>query len=196
MQKDRRYTENQFQERFFTYDYYVCIIYIVDCQWNSWGSYSACSKTCGGGTKTKSRTKSVDENSTGSCSGSSTSTTGCNAQECPGKFPFLLPNVSNFFDWFLTYNRHFPFLHLVDCQWDSWEPYSACSKTCGGGTKTKSRTKSVVENSSGSCSGSSTYTKACNAEECPSKSSVSFTKYIKFFCKHCKLMTVIFPVSI
>ena len=55
---------------------------------------------------------------------------------------------------------------LVDCEWNDWQAWSDCSATCGDGTKMKNRSKSVVENSSGTCSGSPTETANCNMQEC------------------------------
>ena len=72
----------------------------------------------------------------------------------------------------LCFQPLFLSFNLVDCSWSSWQAWSACTKTCGGGTKTKIRTKSVAENSYGSCSGSSTEKVACEEDVCPSKLSI------------------------
>ena len=58
-------------------------IILVDCEWNDW-IHSPCSKTCGGGTRTNLRTKRIEEQLGGICSGKSTSTDECNIEECPG----------------------------------------------------------------------------------------------------------------
>ena len=58
-------------------------------------------------------------------------------------------------------------LHVtVDCQWSAWT-FGACSKNCGGGQRTKTRTKVVTENSLGSCYGDPSTSESCNTHECP-----------------------------
>ena len=57
-------------------------IYVADCEWNVWETYSACSVTCGEGTKTKSRTKSVEESGGGMCSGEYEKTISCYEGQC------------------------------------------------------------------------------------------------------------------
>ena len=60
----------------------------------------------------------------------------------------------------------------VDCVWSGWSDNGACSKTCGGGTKSQIRSKIIVEKNSGSCIGSSKrYGISCNTNYCPGRSS-------------------------
>ena len=54
----------------------------------------------------------------------------------------------------------------VNCQWSDWET-GQCSKTCGGGERTNTRTKKVAEEHGGTCTGSSSVSEACNGEGCP-----------------------------
>ena len=56
-----------------------------------------------------------------------------------------------------------------ECVWGPWSTWLSCSKTCGGGTKTRSRTKTKVEQNGGNCSGSRSDSKTCNTQTCPSK---------------------------
>ena len=58
---------------------------IVDCTWNTWNSWGSCSRTCGGGNKTRSRTQNGQSYGGQECSGSSNSTTSCNTNNCPGE---------------------------------------------------------------------------------------------------------------
>merc|ERR1712212_341674 len=57
-------------------------------------------------------------------------------------------------------------LPKVDCTWGPWGSWSACSKTCGGGTRTQTRIKSVVEANGGDCIGKNQQEETCNQEKC------------------------------
>ena len=59
----------------------------------------------------------------------------------------------------------------VDCEWGAWTTWGACSKTCGIGEATKTRTKNTVEANGGSCSGAAIETANCMMSDpsCPSK---------------------------
>ena len=54
----------------------------------------------------------------------------------------------------------------VNCQWDEWV-IGKCSKTCGTGKRTNTRTKLVVEKNGGICTGAPTNTETCNTKKCP-----------------------------
>ena len=73
-------------------------IFAVNCKWSNWRSYSSCSKTCGGGTQSRSRSKTINEANGGSCPGSSTMTRDCNTQNCPSKYLFWLC-FADLFTW-------------------------------------------------------------------------------------------------
>ena len=67
-----------------------------------------------------------------------------------------------------------PYLYFaVNGGYSAWGPYSNCSKTCGGGVRTKTRTCTNPPPSNGGndCSGlgTSSTTKACNIDACPSE---------------------------
>ena len=64
----------------------------------------------------------------------------------------------------------------VDCTWTSWNSWSNCTKSCGGGTRTKNRTKSVTEAYGGTCQGNTTETQVCNEQKCPGKIASHFSK--------------------
>ena len=55
----------------------------------------------------------------------------------------------------------------IDCVWDAWGGWTACSKTCGGGIQTKTRKKTKQEENGGRCSNRFTENKACGENECP-----------------------------
>ena len=57
----------------------------IHCEWSNW-QVGDCSAPCGGGTRTKSRTKIINnESSGGKCVGQSQTRESCNAQSCAGK---------------------------------------------------------------------------------------------------------------
>jgi hypothetical protein len=57
---------------------------IVHCEWNDW-TIGACTKSCGGGTRTNNRTIKVSEEHGGNkCNGTASVEEICNSQECPG----------------------------------------------------------------------------------------------------------------
>ena len=57
---------------------------------------------------------------------------------------------------------------IVDCQWDIWQPWSSCTKTCGGGNKQRGRTKIQDESCGGiACTGNSIDQIDCNTQCCP-----------------------------
>ena len=56
----------------------------VDCEWSSWGAWTACSEKCGGGTKLKTRIISMPAQNGGkSCLGTSSREISCNSNLCP-----------------------------------------------------------------------------------------------------------------
>jgi hypothetical protein len=82
-----------------------------DCRWDKWSDWSACTKSCARGTRT--RTRQVAQqlaNGGKDCKGRSQNMESCNEQSCP-----------------------------VDCVWGDWNKWSSCSSSCGNGTATRSR---------------------------------------------------------
>ena len=57
---------------------------------------------------------------------------------------------------------------VVDCVWDDWK-IGECSVTCGGGTRTNSRSKIMEEKTNGVCIGKPTAQENCNDQICPCK---------------------------
>ena len=112
----------------------------VDCVWGDYGKWSACSKSCGGGEKTRSRAKATEKvNGGNECLGEATQTETCNTALCP-----------------------------VDCVWGVYGDWSACSKSCGIGEKTRSRPKATEASNGGQeCQGEASETESCNEDACP-----------------------------
>jgi hypothetical protein len=84
----------------------------TNCVMSSWQVSATCSQSCGGGTKSYTRTEMSPATFGGLC-GSLTKTVACNSHECP-----------------------------VDCVAGTFDNWSTCSKTCGGGMMR--RTKPVL----------------------------------------------------
>ena len=63
------------------------VMVAIHCVWNDWVQ-GECSKTCGTGTRTNHRTKLVDEEFGGTCSGQPSEIEECFITECPGNNRF------------------------------------------------------------------------------------------------------------
>ena len=116
---------------------------VVHGNWGSWQSWSRCSRTCGGGSQKATRKCNNPAPSGGGsgCSGRDTMTQRCNTQACP----------------------------VVHGNWGSWQSWSQCSMTCGGGSQSASRRCNNPAPGVGGrqCSGQATKTQGCNTQACP-----------------------------
>uniref|UniRef100_F6PV91 Hemicentin-1 n=1 Tax=Ciona intestinalis TaxID=7719 RepID=F6PV91_CIOIN len=166
--------------------------------WSSW--WSTCTVSCGGGTRT--RTRSCNGGSVGSigCPGEESQTEPCNTYNCPG--------WNNWGNWgectascgggtreaTRTCNTFgqagatcsgdatkSEACNTTPCptwgsstgSWDEWTNSGGCSLTCGGGTQQQTRTCTGGTAGAGGCPGSSTQTIACNQQACPPQGSWS-----------------------
>ena len=77
---------------------------------------------------------------------------------------FRFYTLISIFHYFLNFTVDNP----TNCEWNEWES-TPCSQTCGGGSRTKTRTKNVEEAFGGTCEGEKSVTEDCNTEGCPSK---------------------------
>merc|ERR1712226_1452024 len=83
----------------------------VDCRWSAWGTWTECTKTCGGGTRQGVRKIELEAKNGGvPCTGSTKRTVACNTQSCP-----------------------------VDCKWGEFGEWGGCTQTCGEGIQTRTR---------------------------------------------------------
>lgn len=112
----------------------------VHCDWDKWGSWGKCTKTCGNGTTVRTRKKKVlAANGGKDCEGDIKESTSCNAIDCP-----------------------------VNCKWGNWGAWSLCSATCGKGERSHTRKRLVQAKHGGAdCSGPETATEHCNTQPCP-----------------------------
>ncbi len=111
-----------------------------DCEWGSWSEWTSCSKDCGGGSIKRFREVVVEKDFGGDpCFGSDTQEAGCNFDVC-----------------------------AIHCEWNDWDLWSPCSKSCNGGTRSKSRSKKWDSSNGGMpCVGNATDMEKCNTEPCP-----------------------------
>ena len=75
-----------------------------DCEMEAWGSWSQCSRTCGGGVRTRSRNVKQQAFFGGIPCGGTLQEEVCNPQPCD-----------------------------QDCEFGGWTEWSGCSKSCRGG---------------------------------------------------------------
>jgi len=111
-----------------------------DCSWAPFPAWTSCSETCGDGTRTRTRTHDVTVIGSGApCTGNSTETENCNLGMCP-----------------------------VNCQEGAvWTNFSTCSRHCGTGTQTRTRTGDTpAEDVTGTPCQSGTQTQSCNTGAC------------------------------
>uniref|UniRef100_A0ABM5GDB4 Hemicentin-1 n=1 Tax=Pogona vitticeps TaxID=103695 RepID=A0ABM5GDB4_9SAUR len=114
----------------------------VDGSWSEWGSWEECSKTCGQGNKTRTRTCSSPRAQHGGkpCDGNAAESVICNIRPCP-----------------------------VNGAWGSWLPWGPCSETCGKGTHVRVRLCNNPPPSfdGSSCDGPDAQAQVCSERDCP-----------------------------
>ena len=89
-----------------------------DCRWSSWSEWTQCTKTCGKGQRSKSRTiQRTAKNGGKDCVGNRRTTWQCQMKKCPEV--------------------------AIDYKWSNWAKSGACSKSCGGGTQTWQRIEQI-----------------------------------------------------
>ena len=78
----------------------------------------------------------------------------------------------------------------IHCEWDQWL-VGECSETCGTGTRTNTRTKLVVEEHGGTCTGEPYEIEECNTQECPGMNTRPF---LAFVLKNINILTLKFEI--
>jgi len=112
----------------------------VNCV-GAWGGWSGCSASCGGGQQTQTYTVYTPAQNGGAgcpAANGQTNQQGCNYQAC-----------------------------AQDCVMSGWSGQSACSKSCGGGVTTQTRTIVTPASNGGAPCGADSMQSYCNRGECP-----------------------------
>jgi hypothetical protein len=123
---------------------YIAYEGAIDCAISVWSTWSACSRLCGVGTKTRTRVATSPKNSFGSCP-SLKEQTFCNPHACN-----------------------------TDCAASSWGQWSRCSASCGGGLQGRVRVVSRRPLSGGKACPPLSETQYCNTGgDCPVHCAVS-----------------------
>lgn len=135
----------------------------VDCEWDEWGLWTPCSKSCGSSVKKRSRAIKIPKANGGKdCVGVADDERICQKPQCPKDCV-----VTEWTDWSpckpyclgkqtrkrnVTVENAFggqacPDLedsrvcshYCVDCKWSDWTDFTKCSKSCEGGKKSRAR---------------------------------------------------------
>ena len=112
------------------------------------------------------------------CPGPSSKTETCNSQPCAGTH-YKIIVYSKLFLWFDTFKNMWNVSFeqtLVHCQWSAWKVAGGssgkCSKACGGGSRTLTRTiKRQAQHGGNKCPGPSSKLENCNTQPCSGEDS-------------------------
>ncbi|CAJ1060969.1 hemicentin-1 [Xyrichtys novacula] len=114
----------------------------VDGKWSSWVSWGACSVSCGGGTRQRTRlcASPAPQHGGRQCEGNDVHIDFCNSDPCP-----------------------------INGNWGPWSSWGSCSKTCNGGQMRRYRTCDNPRPANGgrACAGADTQIQRCSTENCP-----------------------------
>jgi hypothetical protein len=116
----------------------------VHCDTSSWTAWSTCSKSCGTGMQSRSRSVVTHAAHGGYVCPPLAELRSCATDACP-----------------------------VDCVLSRWSAWSACSKTCGAGVQTKSRTVATAVQDGGKACDALSAVQACTDGRCPVHCDVS-----------------------
>ncbi len=116
----------------------------VNGGWSGWSDQGSCSKVCGGGLKTQTRscTSPAPSNGGSQCEGNPSQQVSCNSQACS-------PSP-------------------VNGGWSDWVNSGSCSKECDGGVQnqTRSCTSPAPSNGGSQCEGNPSQQVSCNSQAC------------------------------
>jgi hypothetical protein len=109
----------------------------VHCRVGKWGKFGACTHSCAGGMKTRSRKITSHAKYGGRKCPTRASSSSCNTQNCP-----------------------------VDCVVAAWNKWQKCSEKCGGGKQTRTRYIVHRSKYGGACGFSTEEKRVCNTAKC------------------------------
>ena len=162
-----------------------------NCTLSQWTAWSVCSRSCGGGQQQRNRQMTAQARNGGNtCSDYLTAQRSCNSQDCPTKTDCVLSSWSKWTECTKpchggVQNRSKSVLvpataggtpcdgHRavqqecntkacpVDCVLSDWSPWSACSKSCGQGVQTMTRTIETQPSTDGQACGLQKNSKTC-----------------------------------
>ncbi|KAM4629779.1 hemicentin-1 [Polymixia lowei] len=114
----------------------------VDGKWSSWVSWGACSVSCGGGTRQRTRlcASPAPQHGGRQCEGNDVHIDFCNSDPCP-----------------------------IHGNWGPWSSWGSCSRTCNGGQMRRYRTCDNPRPANGgrACAGADTQIQRCSTANCP-----------------------------
>ncbi|XP_045905935.1 hemicentin-1 [Micropterus dolomieu] len=114
----------------------------VDGKWSSWVSWGACSVSCGGGTRQRTRlcASPAPQHGGRQCEGNDVQIDFCNSDPCP-----------------------------ISGNWGPWTSWGSCSKTCNGGQMRRYRSCDNPRPANGgrACAGADTQLQRCSTSNCP-----------------------------
>nr|XP_055041763.1 hemicentin-1 isoform X2 [Misgurnus anguillicaudatus] len=114
----------------------------VDGKWSSWVSWGACSVSCGGGSRQRTRmcANPAPQHGGRQCEGNGIHIDFCNNEPCP-----------------------------IHGNWGPWNSWGSCSRTCNGGQMRRYRTCDNPRPANGgrACTGSDAQIQKCNTASCP-----------------------------
>jgi hypothetical protein len=110
----------------------------IDCKMIAWSAWSKCTKSCAGGSRSRSRSVSVEAYFGGVACGHKSESDPCSMFRCP-----------------------------VDCQTTAWSGWTSCTKTCGSGNQQRTKQIVSGTANGGKACPSTIQSRVCNVENCP-----------------------------
>ena len=110
----------------------------IDCVVGDWLGWGSCSKTCGYGLRTNTRTITTPAAHGGVACPATTLSSGCSTEPC-----------------------------VTACELSEWSAFGTCDQSCGTGSKTKTRSIVTLPTNSGTACGSTELTAECMKFACP-----------------------------
>eukprot|EP00930_Biecheleria_cincta_P066153 TRINITY_DN5216_c0_g3_i1.p1 TRINITY_DN5216_c0_g3~~TRINITY_DN5216_c0_g3_i1.p1 ORF type:complete len:1485 (+),score=229.48 TRINITY_DN5216_c0_g3_i1:302-4456(+) len=170
----------------------------LHCQWNDWADWSSCSTSCGDGSQGRSRQVAIEADYGGlPCTGNTQQSRTCTDGACPIHCAWGDWQDWSFCSSSCDHGKHSRTRSMatepmyggeeckgsaadiknctdlplcpVDCEWDEWTDWQACSKTCGNdGFSRRARVRKQYESNGGHvCYGTEDDEQSCTLPNCP-----------------------------